>query len=414
MSRLIKLTQRSVETTTPGTEIRDAAVPGLRLRVSPKGHRRFVLVTHYPGQMHASRRGLVATDLKEAREEALEWKRLIRRGVDPQEEEKRKRQEALRRRKNTFLSVAEAYIADLHRRECRTATFAERDIRRELISRWAERPVTEITRADVVALVEAIRDRPAPYSAHAAFGFCRTLFGWAINCGVYGLETSPCDHLKPARLICERKPRQRVLDDDEIRALWIATGKLAYPGGYMLRMLLLTGQRLTEVAHAHWAEFDFGGKLWTVPPERFKSGSAHIVPLTADMLALLNELPRFRAGDCLFTGDGVTPAGGFSRVKRALDRLMLEEMGRADHSAKLIPFVIHDLRRTVRTRLSSLRVPDPVAEMVIGHGRKGLQRVYDQHKFVDEMREALEAWNARLRAIVNPPPANVVALVGVA
>jgi hypothetical protein len=91
---------------------------------------------------------------------------------------------------------------------------------------------------------------------------------------------------------------------------------------------------------------------------------------------------------------------------------MLEKLRKVDNKATLPPFVIHDLRRTVRTRLSSLRIPDAVAEMVIGHGRKGLQRVYDQHKFIDEMREALEAWNARLRAIVNPPPANVAALAG--
>jgi integrase len=71
-------------------------------------------------------------------------------------------------------------------------------------------------------------------------------------------------------------------------------------------------------------------------------------------------------------------------------------------------FVIHDLRRTVRTRLSSLRVPDAVAEMVIGHGRKGIQRVYDQHTYLTEMREALDAWAVRLRTIVDPPPPNVV------
>jgi len=65
------------------------------------------------------------------------------------------------------------------------------------------------------------------------------------------------------------------------------------------------------------------------------------------------------------------------------------------------PFVLHDLRRTVRTRLSDLKVRDEVAEMIIGHGRKGMQRIYDQHRYVDEMREALAAWNARLREIVS-------------
>ncbi len=72
------------------------------------------------------------------------------------------------------------------------------------------------------------------------------------------------------------------------------------------------------------------------------------------------------------------------------------------------PFVLHDVRRTVRTRLAGLRVPSEVAEMVIGHGKKGLARVYDQHLYVDEMRSALELWAARLRDIVAPPPANLL------
>jgi integrase len=217
--------------------------------------------------------------------------------------------------------------------------------------------------------------------------------------------------VKPAQLIAEKKPRQRVLSDDEIRAFWRATEKLGYPLGPLFRMLLLTGQRKSEVAEAQWAELDLTAKLWTVPPERFKSDSAHIVPLTGDVIKLLQPLPRFKKGDCLFSSvHGTAPVNGFSKAKQRLDKLMLEELRKADDKAKLPPFVIHDLRRTLRTKLSSLRIPDAVAEMVIGHGRKGLQRVYDQHKFVDEMREALEAWNARLQVIVDPPPANVISI----
>ena len=102
MSKLAKLTARSVEAAKPGTEIRDSEVRGLRLRVSPKGLRTFVLVTRYPGQEHASRRALTATTLAEAREEASTWKGLVRRGVDPQQEQKRQRHENLLKRENTF------------------------------------------------------------------------------------------------------------------------------------------------------------------------------------------------------------------------------------------------------------------------------------------------------------------------
>jgi integrase len=190
---------------------------------------------------------------------------------------------------------------------------------------------------------------------------------------------------------------------------------MGYPFGSMLRVLALTGQRKTEVSDARWPEFDLEAGLWTVPPERFKSGSTHLVSLVPDVVALLRGLPRFKRGDYLFsTTFGTKPVDGFSKAKARLDRLMLEKLREAHgEKAKLPPFVVHDLRRTVRTRLSKLRVPDTVAEMVIGHGRKGIQRVYDQHKFVDEMREALALWAGQLRDIVEPAPDHVVSLKAV-
>src|SRR5262249_1770156 len=142
-------------------------------------------------------------------------------------------------------------------------------------------------------------------------------------------------------------------------------------------------------------------KIWTVPPERFKSNATHLVPLSDQAVTILESLPRFTKGDHLFsTTFGAKPVSGFSKAKVHLDQLM----GSAP------PWVIHDIRRTVRTRLASLRISDLVAEMIIGHGRKGIQRVYDQHSYEQEMREALELWAARLRDIVTPPPDNVVNL----
>src|SRR4029079_412357 len=109
---------------------------------------------------------------------------------------------------------------------------------------------------------------------------------------------------------------------------------------------------------------------------------------------------HFTKGDHLFTTTyGEKPVAGFSKSKERIDKLM-----------SAAPGVVHDIRRTVRTRLASLRVSDLVAEMVIGHGRSGIQRVYDQHTYELEMREALEPSADRLRDIVTPPPENVVRL----
>jgi integrase len=133
--------------------------------------------------------------------------------------------------------------------------------------------------------------------------------------------------------------------------------------------------------------------------------------LSDDAVDVVRGLPWFTS-DYLFAGR-VGAVNSFAKAKDRLDQEMLAILREANPAAVLKGFVNHDIRRTVRTRLSALKVPDHVAELVIGHGRKGLARIYDLHSFADEMREALDRWSIALRAIVNPPiTANVVALRG--
>jgi integrase len=399
-------------------DVMDAVVPGFGVRVAESGRKTFILVARYAGSRNPTRRALGeygALTLEQARGRARDWLDLIRKGVDPREDQECQQRAEHRKRANSFAAVAEDFIFEKLPGE-RKAKEVERDIRREFIPAWGRRPIAEITPHDVRAVVKAAKDRGAPYQAHNLLGLARRLFAWAIDQQVYGLETSPCDRLKPKAVIGEKRPRSRILTDDEIRAFWRAASRLVYPYGPALRLLLLTGQRHREVADARWGEFDLAQKVWTVPPERFKSDSVHQVPLSEGVCALLATLPRFRTGDHLFsTTFGEKPTVISDKIKRELDARMLRTLramawmrGDDPRRIELKPWVIHDLRRTVRTHLAALRVLDHIAEMVIGHGRQGLQRVYDQHRYVEEMREALTMWAARLRSIVEPPPANVL------
>jgi len=406
-----RLTDRKLKSLKPARkryDIMDTDVPGFGVRVSEKGQRTFILIARYPGSSNPTRRAVgeyPSLSLERARERARHWRDLIRQGIDPKAEEERLRRSELRKQQTTFAAVAEDFI-ERHVRGQRKANDSEREIRKELIAYWGERPIASITREDVVMRVDAITRKPAPYLAHNVLAHARSLFNWAINRGTYGLEFSPCDRLKPAALIGSKQPRQRILSDSELAAFWRSTERMGYPFGPLYKLLLLTGTRKNEVAGSKWSEFDLTKKLWTVPPERFKSNASHLVPLSDAAVAIIETLPRFTKGDRVFTTTyGEKPISGFSRGKLQLDKLMSEQLGSAPP-----PWVIHDIRRTVRTRLASLRIPDLVAEMVIGHGRKGLQRVYDQHTYEAEMREALELWAARLRDIVTPPPENVVRL----
>ena len=411
---------RTLKPAKPGQrhEVMDAIVPGLAIRVTDTGKRTFVLIARYPGAIHPARRALGEFGelaLEQGRAMARAWLALIAKGIDPQEEEERQRLAEQRKRANSFASVAEDFIREKLPGERRGGD-AEADIRRDLIPAWGTRPITEISPHDVRAVIRAIKER-GPYQAHNVLGHARRLFGWAIDAEAYGLQTSPCDRLKPKAIIGERRPRSRTFNNDEVFAYWRATARLPYPFGPLGLMLLLSGQRHSEVGSARWSEIDLAAKVWTVAQERFKSDVPHMVPLTDDMIGILAALPRFRGDHVFSTTDGKLPTVISGKIKHRIDARMLRTLkamarkrGDDPSRVELKAWVVHDLRRVLRTNLSALRVPDHVAEMVIGHGRQGLQRVYDQHRFVDEMRDALQQWSMRLRDIVTPPPANVVSL----
>jgi integrase len=399
-------------------EIHDVMTPGLVVRVTDKGTKTFALVARYPGSHNPTRRALGeygAIDLANARTKAKEWIALIEKGIDPQREVERDRLAEHRKQADTFDAVAEKFFGAKLKKQ-RRGHVVERIIRKELMPHWGKRPVAEISHRDVREIIERVVERGAETYAHNVLDAAHAIFGFAVARDV--IEHNPCKQLKRRDLIGNKRHRERTLTNAELRALWRASGRLGYPFGPMYRLLLLTATRLDEAAGARWCELDLSAKLWTIPAERFKSGTEHTVPLSDTACALLESLPRFRKGDHLFsTTFGEVPINGFSKAKARLDGRMLRTLralarqrGDDPHAVRLEPFVNHDIRRTVRTRLSALKVQDHIAEMVIGHGRKGIARVYDRYEYAPEMREALDKWAACLRSIVAPQPANVVTL----
>jgi len=401
-------------------EVWDSIVPQLCVRVTDRGTKSFVLVKRYPGSTNPARRALGGygeLTLEQARTKARRWLELIEKGIDPHVEVERQRLTEQRKRAGTFANLAETFIREKLSTE-RRGRDAELHLRNEFIPRWGKRPAGDITADDVGEVINEVKAR-APYMAHALLATVRRLYKWVSTPGRgYGIVASPCYHIQAKALIGEKRPRTRALTDNEIRAFVRACDQLGYPYGAIGRMLLLTGARHREVSEAPWSEFDLAKKTWTIDQARFKSNVEHVVPLTDDVLALLEGLPRFKRGEHVFsTTWGEKPTMIGDKIKTRLDALMLQALreaakARAEDAPKvaLKPWVIHDLRRTVRSHLSALRIPDHVAEMVLGHGRQGLQRTYDQHRYQEEIREALRLWAARLRSIVEPPPANVVAI----
>jgi integrase len=301
-------------------------------------------------------------------------------GIDPGS---LRMQQAAEKPALTFRVLAETYIKK-RVRALRRGAAAEREVR-QLIDRWGKLPVPDLTRTEVVAFVEELGAR-SPSMAHRLFAHLRALFNWARERGT--VEASPCDMIRPGKLTGSLEPRQRTLTDAEVRAFWIATGTIPYPHGPLHRLVLLTGARLREVADARWTEFDLTEKVWNVPPERNKSRANHIVPLSDETLALIAALPRYRYCPFLFTADERNAVRNMHTPKAKIDAGMAKVLGR-----KLTPWVVHDLRRVVRSRLAEMGIREEVAERVLGHGAKDkIVRTYNTYNYLPEVRDALQRW----------------------
>ena len=373
-------------------EYPDVIVPGLALRVTDRGHKSFVLVARYPSHpKNPTRRALgevSAITLEEARRKARGWLDLISKGIDSKVEEARQRAQAERRQVNTFAIVAGEFL-ERHAAGLKKSAEARRIVESEFVKRWGPRPITDIMPEEVAGAIRAIVRRGAPYQAHNALGYIRRLFNWAIGTHEFGIRASPVSQLKPKDLIGKREPRERTLSSDELRAVWQAAGYMGYPYGPVFRLLILTGQREREVAEMRWSEVEFEGRLWTIPAQRMKGDRAHEVPLSPAAVALLESLPQWNGHFVFTTTGGTKPINGFSNAKTRIDRL-----------SGVCGWVIHDLRRTVRTHFSALPVEDIVRELVIAHARPGLHKVYDLHAYQHEKRNCLGLWENRLLAIV--------------
>jgi integrase len=393
----------------------DVLVPELDVCVTDKGAKSFGLTKRYPLRPQSpTRRSLGkpyfpnkgepepeihngALTLAQARSKGREWLDLIARGIDPRVEEARVRAEAQRRQINTFGFVGAEFL-ERHAGTLKKSAEAKRIIQ-GFIKRWGDRPATDITPLEVAAAIREFVRRGARYEAHNAFGWGRRLYTWAMGTQEFGIESSPFERLKPKDLIGAREARSRTLSDDELRAVWHAAGALGYPYGAAIQMLVLTGQRRREITGISWSEIDFTQCLLTIPGARMKGGRAHEVPLTPRAVALLSSLPRWVGPFAFTTTAGEKPINGFSKIKRRLDDL-----------SGATGWVLHDIRRTVRTHLSALPVQDIVREAVIAHARPGLHKVYDLHEYQAEKRHCLEHWEKRLLAIVEPAPPNVADL----
>jgi integrase len=448
-ARKVVLTDRGLKALKPAASgkryiVWDAMQPHLGVRVTDKGAKSFIVVKRRLGAAHPDTHVLgryPARSLKAAREEAPGVIALLAKGKSPAQAKADTAREAARRRADTFASAVEKFVEHEEAKGLRSRRDTEAVLRREFLGQvpkrerkttrsesetvtewitkwsdgrnpvWRDRPIVEITRRDVLERLDEIRKRNK-YAARHALGTIRKLFNWAEDSGRFGLEDSPAARIRDQTIGVTGKDlkRTRVLNDAELRDVWRAADAVGYPFGPLVRLLMLTGQRLNDVARAQRDEIDIRASILLVPPERYKTGVAHEVPLTPAAIEIVKMLPKFSDGYLFTTTGGRRPISGLSKMRAQLDRAVSEQR-KKDGTKPIPPWVLHDLRRTLRTRLTSdLDVDAFTAERVLGHALPGLHGVYDQGTHRTQKRDALARWEALLLSIVElqASPPNVL------
>jgi len=366
----------------------DTKIKRFGLRVSPTGTKAFFL--WYRFQNKGKRLGLgrvgVVT-LSDARKKALQALTDIANHTDPT---LRYRAIPTDGKKTNFESYVDTFISKYAKRHTKSWSETDRLLKREFVSKWRKHSLASITKADLISVLDAIVERGSPSAANHAFAAVRKLFNWAVERG--DLEISPVLNVKkPTKHVS----RDRVLTLDELAKVWSAADHMGYPYGTIVQLLILTAQRRQEVAGMRWSELDLTQDIWTIDRDRNKSGRQHSVPLTPAVLKILQS-ENLRHCDLVFPGrNSASHVCGWSKWKRKLDEL-----------SGVTNWRLHDLRRTAATEMAKAKTPPHVVERILNHTTGtlgGVAGVYNQYGYLDEMRFALQQWDAEFgNSILNP------------
>jgi integrase len=240
-------------------------------------------------------------------------------------------------------------------------------------------PLNQIRRIDVANVLSEIK---SPAVHNRARSTLSTFFSWAIGRG--WVEANPVVGTNKAEGESERK---RVLTDEEIATVWLRAPDNSY--GTILKLLLLTGCRRDEIGGLMWNQVDLNARTITIPGSRTKNGEQHVVPLSDTAMSILAGIARRDGYEHVF---GRTLAAGFSGWSSAKAEF--------DAIVKLDDWVVHDLRRTVRTGIDKLGILPHICEAVLNHLPPKLVRTYNQNTYENEKRKALDTWAHHLKTIV--------------
>lgn len=412
----INLTDKFLEKKKPPAsgrvEIWDKGFRGsFGVRVTDKGTKTFQLMYRFDGNLRRKTLGQYPViSLADARDAAEKIVRSAKKGIDPELAEDEAAAERKRQQANTFGAVVDQFIELYAKPKNKSWKEVKRYFERDLAD-WVNRPISTITRRDVIEVIDRKAREGGPYAANRLRAHTRRLFSWML-----GRDLIAASPVVNVQAVGAEQSRERVLGDDEIRRLWAAWDRMEWPFGPVFQILLATGQRRTEAASMKWSDIRVGPAaetppsatvtpiewMWTIPGTRTKSGRLHEVPLSEPVLDVLGSVPR-TTSPYVFParGNGERFASGYSRAKMRCDEL-----------SKVTGWRIHDLRRTCGTGMASAGIAVSTISRVLNHAEGGVTKIYNRYSYGSEKRHALEVWARKLETIIRPAPDNVVDMMG--
>jgi integrase len=391
------------------TELPDRGCKGLYLVIQPGGAKSWAVRYRFKGKPRKLTLGpaLVlergeaepgddpaidgSLTLAAARILASDALRKVGQGIDPAERKQQEKadSETVRAKlaEDTVENLKAQFIERYAKRQNRSWKQTEWIFDKLVLPAWEGRTIHEISKRDVIDLIEDI-EQDRPILANRVLAAVRKWFNWLAARDV--IKASPCAGVVPP---AKEKARERRLTDGEIKALWSAcdrggqdgSGGIGEPFGSFVRLLLLTGQRRSEVAGMRRSEIDERERLWTLPGERTKNSRPHVVPLSPQATSIIEAIRRIAGSDYVFTTTGDSGLGGFSRAKERLDQRMTP--------AK--PWTFHDLRRTAATGMADIGIQPHIIEAVLNHvsgHRAGVAGIYNRAAYAAEKADALQRW----------------------
>jgi integrase len=410
------------------TELPDRGCKGLYLVIQPGGAKSWAVRYRYKGKPRKLTLGpaLVlergetepggdpgidgSLTLAAARMLASDALRKVGQGTDPAEQKQQEKAdtEAVQAKLagDTVEKLKAQFIERYAKRQNRSWKQTEWIFDKLVLPAWKGRTVHEISKRDVIELIEDI-ERDRPVLANRVLAAVRKWFNWLAARDV--IKASPCAGVVPP---AKEKARERRLTDGEIKALWSACdtggqdgcGGIGEPFGSFVRLLLLTGQRRSEVAGMRRSEINERERLWVLPGERTKNGRPHVVPLSTQATSIIEAIRPIAGSDYVFTTTGDSGLGGFSRAKERLDQRM--------KPAK--PWTFHDLRRTAATGMADVGIQPHIIEAVLNHvsgHRAGVAGIYNRAAYSAEKADALQRWADHVdRLVTGDAAAKVISI----